>query len=425
MNQLRPCLIAVSLSLFTFCSSVLGADNVTTALAEPRFVYFAEKQLVQVKAEINAGSSFFVQQYSKLLAQGDSLLTRPSDPVVNKTVIPPSGDIHDYISYAPYRWPDETKKDGLPWKAVDGVVNPVSRGRDTDYTRLRDFSAAMEILSFAYYFSEEAKYSDKGLELLRIWFVDAETRVNPNINYGQAVPGLAEARPAGIIEWSRISTVITAMQIYEKGQVLPLEMKTQLLEWMNRYLDWLLTNRLGKEADALPQDHANWYNYQVVGLMIFLGRIDEAKAKVEDAKTSRIAAQIIPDGRRPKEIGRTKSMHYSTMNLWALANLTYMGRKLGIDLWDFQTEDGRSLPQAHRFLEPYAFGVKIWPFRQITNGGAAEAIKMELKPLFRKTSTLSETKLGEKDLNAHHNLSPLDALRYPVFFNTLDRHSFC
>lgn len=34
--------------------------------------------------------------------------------VVNKAVLPPSGDKHDYMSMAPYWWPDETKPDGLP-----------------------------------------------------------------------------------------------------------------------------------------------------------------------------------------------------------------------------------------------------------------------------------------------------------------------
>lgn len=95
------------------------------------------------------------------------------------------------------------------------------------------------------------------------------------------------------------------MQIFDKEGVLPAEMKTEIVTWMNRDLDWLLTSKLGMEADALPQNHANWYNFQVVGLMLYLGRIDEAKTRIEDAKTSRIAAQIKPDGRQPKEIGRS------------------------------------------------------------------------------------------------------------------------
>ncbi len=406
----RPALIITFLVAFAFQARANSAKQPETATD---LVYFNEGALLRVKSAIDAKDPYFFDRYTELLVASDLLLASDADPVVNKTVVPPSGDIHDYISYAPYRWPDETKEGGLPWKAIDGVVNPVSRGADTDYVRLRTFSGALETLSFAYYFSGDAKYSQKGVELLKIWFVDPDTRVNPNINYGQGVPGLAEGRPAGLIEWSRISTVITAMQIFEKGGVLPADVKTEILAWMQQYLNWLLTSQLGKEADALPQNHANWYNYQVVGLMIYLGRTQQAKAKVEDAKRSRIAAQILPDGRQPRETGRTKSMHYSTMNLWALANLTFMGRKVGVDLWEFETEDSRSLRQAYRFLEPYALGEKDWPYKQITRGGAREAIRTVLKPLFAKTSSLLGVELSGGKSDWYLHLSAIDVLRYP------------
>lgn len=376
-------------------------------------VFHNEDQLLQVKAAILAKDPYFSERYTKLLAEADLLLAKTPDPVVNKTVIPPSGDQHDYLSFSPYGWPDKSKKDGLPWKPIDGVTNPVSRGRDTDYTRLSELAETLDVLTFTYYYSGNTRYSDKGLEHLRAWFVNPETRVNPNINYGQGVPGLTDGRPAGIIEWKRISSVVTALQIFDKGGVLPAEIKAGTRAWMERYLDWLTTSPLGKEADALPQNHSSWYDYQVVGLMIHLGRLDEAKARVEKAKTSRIAAQITPDGRQPRETGRTKSLHYSTMNLWALTNLTFMGRKLEIDLWEFETPDGRSLRQAYQFLAPYALGEREWTYQQITPGGAQAVIESDLKPLFSKASTLLKRNLVEVPVDGSLQLSPLDALKYP------------
>ncbi|MGB6220312.1 alginate lyase family protein [Haloferula sp.] len=408
-----PRRVAIVLALLVFAQPLHSRESADSSKEGSDLVYFNEGHLARVKSAIRAGDPYFLENYRKILAESELLLTQPADPVVNKTMMPPSGDKHDYLSYAPYRWPDEDKADGLPWKAIDGVTNPAARGPDTDYTRLSDFSSAMETLSFAYYFSGDTRYSDRALELMELWFVNPDTRVNPNLNYTQHVPGLAEGRAAGILEWARISNVITAMQIFERGEVLPAELKAELLGWMNRYLDWLVTNRLGKEADKLPQNHANWYNFQVVGLMIYLGRLDEARAKVEDAKTSRIAAQIKPNGQQPGETGRTKSMHYSCMNLWALANLTYMGRGLDVDLWEFRTKDGRSLPQAYHFLEPFALGEKEWPYKQITPGGAAAAIEAELKPLFSKTSTLLETDLLRPPPGTRIDLLPIDALRYP------------
>lgn len=398
------------LGVFLLPFVAISAEPPTT---EKDIIYFNGDHLLQVKNAIKAENPYFLASYQQLLAEADLLLEKAPDPVVNKSVIPPSGDLHDYTSYAPYRWPDESKKDGLPWKAIDGVINPVARGSDTDYLRLGEFSETLEKLSFAYFYSGDTKYADKGVELLRVWFIDPRTCVNPNLNYTQAVPGLAEGRAAGILEWARISKVVTAMQLFEEGGILPREVKEGIRTWMESYLDWLVNGKLGKEADALPQNHANWYDYQVVGLMIYLGRTEDAKARVEAAKTSRIATQISPDGRQPLEIGRTKSVHYSTMNLWALTNLTFMGRKVGVDLWDYETADGRSLRKAYEFLRPFALGEKEWPFRQITPGGPKAAIEKELKPLFMKSATLLKFQSLADGMNARQSMSPLETLQYP------------
>jgi hypothetical protein len=388
--------------------SAAPATMPTTAL-----VYFNGELLAKSKAAISNQNPYFLERYQQLLAVAEPLLAMAPNPVVNKTMTPPSGDHHDYLSYAPYRWPDESKSDGLPWKAIDGVTNPVARGDDTDWLRLQTFSDAIEKLSFAYYFSDDSRYGDKVVEMLRVWFVDPATRVNPNLNYTQAVPGLAEGRAGGLIDWSRISRVITAVQLLDEAGGLPVAMKATMDSWFAQYLNWLLTNPLGQEADALPQNHANWYNFQVVGLMTYLGRLTEAKAKVEDAKTSRISAQILPSGEQPKETGRTKSMHYSSMNLWALTNLTSMGRKLGIDLWEFATVDGRSLPQAYAYLEPFALRKKPWPFKQITPGGAEVVTDKELKPLFSKTAVFLQLEQFNWSLDGTTELTPLEALQFP------------
>ncbi len=403
-HHLRPVALAAFAAFASFLQILPAAEDL---------IYHNSSRLLQAKEAIAAHNPYFADRYAKLIEEADALLHKMPDPVVNKTIMPPSGDKHDYLSLPPYGWPDKTKKDGLPWKAIDGVTNPVSRGLDTDYTRLNDLGETLARLSFAYWYSGDKRYSDKALEHLRAWFVDPETRVNPNANFGQGMPGQTDGRAAGIIEWSRVANVITALQILEIRGVLPEDVKAETSRWLRSYLHWLLTNKLGKEADELPQNHANWYNYQVVGLMLYTGRLDEAKARVEHAKISRIAAQILPDGRQPRETGRTKSLHYSMMNLWAMTNLAFMGRELGIDLWDFQTDDGRSLRKAYAYLEPFARGEQKWPFQQITPGGAEPLIANELLPLFAKGSALLDCDVSGSGLDGSARLSALDGLQYP------------
>tara|TARA_R110002051_G_C8768907_1_gene503047 strand:- start:23776 stop:25092 length:1317 start_codon:yes stop_codon:yes gene_type:complete len=405
--------------ILTACISLEGknekaiAENKKKADPADTLVYYNEVHLQFVKNRIQDKDPYFSMNYEEVLKDGYTALKFIVDPVTNKTQIPPSGDMHDYLSYAPYRWPDASKSDGLPWVARDGVINPVSRGADTDFNRKTAFFDAVEKLSWSYYFSEDKRFAEKAIELIKVWYLNPETRVNPNINFGQGVPGGSNGSKAGVHEWCDQSNVITALQLFENDGVLPLDIKKGMEIWFNEYLNWLITEPKAIEAGFTRQNHANHYNYQVVGLMMYLGKKEEAKKVVEDAKQSRIADQIMPDGTQPREMGRTKSVQYATLNLWSMTELTLMGRKLGIDLWAYETEDGRSLKKAYSYLTPYVLGTKKWTKKQITKGGSEKAIDMYLKPMFSMASTSLDTVFIDPKIITYINLKSLDVLRYP------------
>jgi hypothetical protein len=53
--------------------------------------------------------------------------------VMEKKQIPPSGDMHDYMTIAIYFWPDPKKPNGLPYIRRDGEINPETKDYKDKY----------------------------------------------------------------------------------------------------------------------------------------------------------------------------------------------------------------------------------------------------------------------------------------------------
>ena len=360
------CFLIISL----LCTLVISQD----------ITNFYSPKVEEFKNKLAMKNSTVERSYQKLISRADKALYEGPFSVTSKTVIPPSGDKHDYLSLAPYFWPDPNKIDGLPWIRKDGQVNPGTRGNNVDYDVKNQFFRNVSTLAWAGYFSEDKKYAKKAVELLEVWFFNESTRMNPNLNYAQGIPGLNEGRCFGIIEFGGINKVITAIELLEKKNALTAKKGEQLRKWFSDYLYWLQTSEFGIEEKTRSNNHATHYDVQVIGLLLFLNRKAEAKKVLESVKTERISTQIEPDGSQPHELARTKGLSYSTMNLKGFTELAYYGKKNGVDLWNYIAENGASIQRAYSFLAPYAYGEKEWNYQQINKLDDAQK---NLKKLFR------------------------------------------
>ncbi len=395
INPLRagPVLIAAALASAS-CSSHAGKMAVAVPpvasanLANgPDLTLIDEQMLAVSLAEVAAGNPYFTERHESVLRAADAALKFTADPVTNKTVMPPSGDLNDYLSLAPYWWPDADKPDGLPWLRRDGEVNPMTRGRNTDQQRQSDLFDALAALNMGYLVSGNDAYSNKAAELIRVWYLDPATRVNPHLEYGQGVPGSVPGRPAGVIEWSSITDVITAVEIGAHAGTLSSAELAGMREWFAQYLQWLETSEIGMKEDRSVNNHGSWYDVAALALQLHLGMDDAARARAEAAKVSRIEAQLDPDGAQPHESRRTKSVNYNSMNLRAMAQVALLAREAGVDLLSYRGKDGENLLDAYRFLVPYAQGEQEWPHRQITGGGVQPAIEAIMLPMLLVTGT--------------------------------------
>lgn len=332
----------------------------------PRVFCWSPELLSKSRERLAGGDPARRPALDRLLADADRALAVNPVSVVDKTRTPPSGDKHDYMSLAPYFWPDPTKKDRLPYIRKDGERNPESGGGNSDSSRFGRMGSAVETLSLAYYFSGREAYAEHAARLLRAWFLDPATRMNPNLNYAQAVPGRVNGRGTGIIETVRLIGIVDSIGLLGGSRAWTAQDQDGIVYWMKQYLEWLQTSGNGRAERRASNNHGTYYDAQVVSLALLTGQHDLARRVLRGAGERRIGAQIMPDGSQPRELARTRSFSYSVYNLTAMEDLADLGEREGIDLWRYQTPDGRSIRKAIDFLAPYADPNRRWPFKQIT-----------------------------------------------------------
>ena len=343
---------------------------VTTALfaAEPSRPYFGARPGALEKAKVAATSDEAVgKALKKLIADADKALAVTPPSVMQKTKVPPSGDKHDYMSIAPYFWPNPATKDGLPYVRKDGKVNPESRAEAANDTlRARLVGTTVETLALGYYFTRDEKYAEHAAKVLRTWFLDPATKMTPHFRFAQAIPGVNDGRGTGLIEARGLADAADAAILLVGSKHWSAADQQALLAWGEVYFEWLLGSKNGQDERAAKNNHGTWYDVQAVKWALVLGRKDQARELCAEAATRRIDVQIQPDGKQPLELVRTASFSYSCFNLRALSALAGLGEHAGVDLWKHRSADGRSLVAALDFLAPYlGKNPQPWTMQQI------------------------------------------------------------
>lgn len=352
-------LVVPSLSL---CQVPAAASSTNPPL--PQVFLLDGKFLSTARIRVHLRDPALAPALAQLEHDAEESLKAGPFSVVNKQPTPPSGDKHDYMSQAPYFWPDPASSNGLPYIRRDGERNPELR-RISDHREMDEMANHVETLALAYYFMGREQYAEKAAALLRTWFFESATRMNPNLQYAQAVPGVNTGRGTGLIESRSLTRIVDAVGLIASSKAWSPADQRHLESWFTEFLQWMLESKNGRAEAAAKNNHGTFYDVQVASYAFFLGKAELATKVLNEARQKRIAAQIEPDGRQPLELVRTKAWSYSVGNLSGLMLLARLGENVGVDLWNYQTADGCSISKALDFLAPYGLGEQKWPYKQI------------------------------------------------------------
>jgi Alginate lyase len=269
------------------------------------------------------------------------------------------GGLHDFYSSGDYWWPNPKTTNGLPYVEYDGRTNPNNFIAHRQV--IRKLSDAVTALGAAYEITGDDQYAAKAAGLLRVFFLDSATRMNPNLQYAQAIPGVSRGRSYGIIDSLHLIEIPRAIEAMQKSPQFPPDELTGLKTWFADYITWLTTSKNGiTEGNAL-NNHAVAFWLQVAVFAQFTGNekvLAECRRRYREVF---VPNQMAVDGSFPRELARTKPYGYSIFQLDNLATLCQVLSTPQDNLWNFTLPDGRGIKQAMKFLYPFLADKASWP----------------------------------------------------------------
>lgn len=272
-----------------------------------------------------------------------------------------AGGLHDFYSEGDYWWPNPNNLEGA-YIRKDGLTNPDNfTAHRKSMIRLCKITGS---LASAYKITNDEKYSKALIPHLKAWFVNSETKMNPNLLYAQAIKGRVTGRGIGIIDTLHLIEVALAIKTIENSSTINTDDLLAIKKWFAEYLNWLTTHKFGEKERDNGNNHSTCWALQVAAFAALV----EDKTQLEYCKNFYknilLPNQMASDGSFPKETARTKPYGYSLFNLDAMVSLVQVLSTEKENLYNYKTKDGKSIQLGMEFLYPFIKNKENWTFQK-------------------------------------------------------------
>jgi Alginate lyase len=274
---------------------------------------------------------------------------------------------HDYFSEGPYWWPNPKNPNG-PYIRKDGQRNPARfMGNRSD---LGSMCEAVLALGMGSALAGKPRCAEHAALILSTWFIDPKTRMNPNLEFGQAVRGVNTGRGTGLIDTVSFIHLVQGVSLLETAGGFDASVAAGTRKWFSEFSDWMTTSKKGLDEKKSGNNHATWWTAQVAAYAMFTENAPMRKMAWEHYRNYLVPEEIRPDGSCPREEARTQSLSYSSMNLDAFSVVCRLGEMDGQDLWHYRAPNGVGVEKAFHYLAPYLLDPVKWKKEQMTSYSA-------------------------------------------------------
>jgi Alginate lyase len=228
---------------------------------------------------------------------------------------------------------------------------------------MRRLSVQMPALTAAWLVSKDRRYADHAVKHLRAWFIEPETRMNPNLLYSQAIKNKVTGRSIGVIDTIHLVEVARAASVLEQNGALPAADRDGVKKWFSEYLTWLTTHEFGTTERDAKNNHGTCWVLQAAEFARLVGQAAVTADCRDRYKKILLPGQLAADGSFPQELRRTKPYGYSLFNIDIFAGVCQILSTPEDNLWTYQLPDGRGMAKAMAYIYPFIADKKKWPLK--------------------------------------------------------------
>lgn len=268
-----------------------------------------------------------------------------------------AGGKHDFFSEADYFWPNPANPDG-PYVNRDGETNP--NNFVAHRKAMIRLSKVVGALAAAYQLSGDEKYVKQALQHLNAWFVNPETRMNPNLSFAQAVKGSSTGRSWGIIDTIHLMEVAQGLMVMQKAKSVDSTSLAAIKQWFGDYILWLNTSKNGVAEKLSKNNHSTCWVMQVASFAKLCNDQPMLDSLRWRYKNVLLPNQMAVNGSFPLELARTKAYGYAIFNLDAMVTVCQILSTKEDNLWQFETNDGKSIRKGIEYLYPFVADKNKW-----------------------------------------------------------------
>ena len=300
------------------------------------------------------------QEYKDLIAKANGYVKSKPTCVTNKTICI-SGDKHNYESLSIYWWPDPKNPDG-PYIAKDGEYNP--EYKKYDYPRLLQLKANLVTCSKAFFFTGDQRYYDYFCRQLDAWFIDPETRMTPNLEYSQFVPGHNNnhGNPQGMSDSYNFNDVLESIRLVNSIESIGKVRMNALKSWFSDLAEWMQTSEYGKKTQSFKNGQLLTFDTTLYNIFVFTGQKKARKAILKAFPEKRVNQHIADDGKMPEELRRTKGFSYSVS---ALERYSDFASLVAADGKRLPKESVERIRKAFDYISSFADNRSAFPYSEI------------------------------------------------------------